>query len=114
MRATPAMAIALLLYPLYDLLRVTFLRILRGRSPFTADRKHLHHLFIDSGFSHRRSTFYIIIINLVAIIWAWIFRNQSILFVALTLLVGAIGITMLVWWYGEKGERKKAKGERKT
>lgn len=101
MRATPAMAIALLIYPLYDLLRIVVLRLIRGKSPFSADRNHIHHLFIDSGFSHRRSTFYILLINIAAVIWAWSLRNQPILIVILTLLGWSIAITLLVKWWGK-------------
>ena len=35
-----------LLYPLIDLLRVFFLRIKDGKSPFIADQRHLHHFFL--------------------------------------------------------------------
>lgn len=37
--------------PLFDLFRVFFSRLLRGRSPFSADRSHLHHLLADCGVS---------------------------------------------------------------
>jgi len=37
-------AVLVLLYPLIDLLRVFFLRIKDGHSPFVADQRHLHHL----------------------------------------------------------------------
>jgi UDP-GlcNAc:undecaprenyl-phosphate GlcNAc-1-phosphate transferase len=34
---------------------VIFRRIARGRSPFEADRIHLHHLFVDAGVPPRRA-----------------------------------------------------------
>lgn len=37
--------------PLFDLLRVFILRLLRGRNPFAADRSHLHHILADRGLS---------------------------------------------------------------
>ena len=36
-----------LLYPLIDLLRVFFLRIKDGKSPFVADNRHIHHFLIQ-------------------------------------------------------------------
>ena len=33
-----------LMYPLFDLLRVFVLRIKDGQSPFIADKRHIHHL----------------------------------------------------------------------
>lgn len=38
--------------PVFDLFRVFTLRLLHGKSPFAADRSHLHHLLADKGFSH--------------------------------------------------------------
>jgi hypothetical protein len=118
MRATPSVAIAVLIYPLFDLLRVVTLRLIRGRSPFSADRNHIHHLFIDAGISHRRSTFYILLITVSAIAIAWILRNQSILLVGLVLLAWILGITLWVKAWGRSKGRKaggqegKMKGKR--
>ena len=36
--------VIVLIYPLFDLLRVFVLRIINGESPFKADKRHLHHL----------------------------------------------------------------------
>lgn len=47
-----ANAISILIVPIFDTLRVMIMRILTGRSPFSPDRTHLHHAFVDSGFSH--------------------------------------------------------------
>jgi len=43
--------ILVLLYPLFDLLRVFIIRIKKGKSPFVADKKHLHHYFLQRGLS---------------------------------------------------------------
>ncbi|MAD13272.1 MAG: hypothetical protein CMC04_11250 [Flavobacteriaceae bacterium] len=45
--------IMVILYPLLDLLRVFILRIKNGRSPFTADQNHLHHLLVKKGITHK-------------------------------------------------------------
>ena len=42
-------AILVALYPLVDLLRVFILRIKDGKSPFKADKRHLHHLLLKRG-----------------------------------------------------------------
>jgi UDP-GlcNAc:undecaprenyl-phosphate/decaprenyl-phosphate GlcNAc-1-phosphate transferase len=55
-QAAPAMAIGILILPLFDTARVFTMRILRGRSPFSPDRLHIHHLLIDSGLSHMQAT----------------------------------------------------------
>jgi len=42
-------------YPLFDTVFAFARRILQGRSPFSADRGHLHHRIIDMGFNVRQS-----------------------------------------------------------
>lgn len=47
--SAPAIGFCILLLPLMDTLRVFGIRIFYGRSPFSADRNHIHHLFMDRG-----------------------------------------------------------------
>lgn len=51
-KAAPGVAVAAFLIPLLDMTRVFFLRLLKGQSPFAADRSHIHHLLLDLGLSH--------------------------------------------------------------
>lgn len=39
-------------YPVLDMAAVSLRRMKAGKSPFHADRSHLHHLLLDSGLSH--------------------------------------------------------------
>ncbi len=41
--------------PLFDTTLAFFRRILHGKSPFTADRGHIHHKLIDMGFNQKQS-----------------------------------------------------------
>jgi UDP-N-acetylmuramyl pentapeptide phosphotransferase/UDP-N-acetylglucosamine-1-phosphate transferase len=52
----PIFAVVLLIVPIFDTLRVFVVRVLNGRSPFHADRNHMHHVFIDNGMSHLQAT----------------------------------------------------------
>ncbi|MFA6126219.1 MAG: MraY family glycosyltransferase [Bacteroidales bacterium] len=106
MKAAPSVLIAILIYPLYDMIRVFTIRIAHGISPFKADRAHVHHLFLDAGYSHRRSTFYILVLNVMAIFFALVLRNASILVLGLSLLAAAIFTTLVV---REIGRRRIAK-----
>jgi len=40
----PALAMGVIGYPLFDLLRSFSIRIAKGHSPFRPDRNHIHHL----------------------------------------------------------------------
>lgn len=45
-------AVLILGYPVLDTLRVFSIRLANGTSPFSADRRHIHHVMLDKGFSH--------------------------------------------------------------
>ena len=55
-------AVLVILYPLVDLLRVFFLRIKDGKSPFDADQKHLHHMINKKIKKH----FFVVVYVLIA------------------------------------------------
>lgn len=42
----------IVLIPVFDTLRVFAVRIWKGKSPFSADKTHIHHLLTNQGFSH--------------------------------------------------------------
>jgi hypothetical protein len=67
-----AFALAALCIPVFDTLRVMFARIADGVSPFTPDKTHLHHLFIDMGFSHVGTSITIILINMLIVLLWWL------------------------------------------
>ena len=56
-QSVPAVSIGFLVIPLFDLLRAFSIRISRGRSPFSPDRNHLHHMLLDCGLSHMQATY---------------------------------------------------------
>ena len=68
--------LAVMSIPVFDTLRVMGVRIMRGGSPFSPDKTHLHHLFIEMGFSHIGTAFCILIINLL-IVGAWFLTWKS-------------------------------------
>ena len=45
----------LIFYPLIDITRTVFGRLLQKKSPFAPDRSHLHHLLLDKTRSHAKS-----------------------------------------------------------
>ena len=66
----PAFFVSVGCIPVFDTLRVMTMRILRGRSPFSPDKSHLHHLFIDMVFSHLGAALSILLLNgLVVFSW---------------------------------------------
>lgn len=56
--------------PVFDTLRVMSARIMKKRSPFNPDKTHLHHIFLELGFSHTGTTVCILSLNFLVIV-AW-------------------------------------------
>jgi UDP-N-acetylmuramyl pentapeptide phosphotransferase/UDP-N-acetylglucosamine-1-phosphate transferase len=54
----PVFVLCILAYPSVDTLRVFILRIMSKKSPFSADRNHIHHILIDKKFNHGWASFF--------------------------------------------------------
>lgn len=74
-QSAPALAIAILIHPLYDTLRVFVRRAIKGNSPFKPDKNHIHHMLIELGLSHMQSTGVLVLTNLVLIVVAYKLRT---------------------------------------
>ena len=59
----PLIAISMISIPVLDIIRVIIVRILNRKSLFAADRNHLHHILLDSGMTHLRTSLFLTVIN---------------------------------------------------
>jgi UDP-GlcNAc:undecaprenyl-phosphate GlcNAc-1-phosphate transferase len=87
-RGIPVVTIGILIIPLFDTLRVFMIRMFQGRSPFSADRNHLHHLLTDLGLTHVWATVSLISFNLIIVAIVLGFqkaRSEAVLSVVLAL-----------------------------
>lgn len=50
---------------LFDTFRVIVIRLLNNKSPFLADRNHIHHVLVDAGLSHFKASIILVSINLI-------------------------------------------------
>lgn len=66
----PVLLLAILSYPLFDLLRVFAIRIKQGRSPFSADSNHIHHRLLRLGLNHKKATLVLCLCNTAVIVFA--------------------------------------------
>lgn len=71
------LSVAILFYPLFDLLRVFIIRISQKKSPFVADKKHIHHTIIKKVKSHFVTSFIIVLSNLILLILCLLLTNKS-------------------------------------
>ena len=76
------LALSLICLPVFDMIRVCLYRIYHKKNPFVADRGHIHHLFVDLGFSKNKTLFSILLIQLFLILFFFILieSNPIILF----------------------------------
>lgn len=103
----PVFVLGIVLIPVFDTLRVFAIRIWKGKSPFEADKTHIHHLLTNSGFSHSFTARLICCIHafiLFEVYWLRQLNQELILaiLVAIMLLVIAI-LKSLYLLFGKKG-----------
>lgn len=87
--ASPAVAIGIMSIPIFDMIRVFGVRVLKRKSPFNPDRIHLHHLLIDLGFSHRQLAFSLFVWNLLVIAVCFALRDyksSTLLFILIAII----------------------------
>ena len=61
----PVFVLCILAYPSVDTIRVFIVRILAGKSPFAADRNHIHHLLVDKDFNHSWASFFAVMYSAI-------------------------------------------------
>jgi UDP-GlcNAc:undecaprenyl-phosphate/decaprenyl-phosphate GlcNAc-1-phosphate transferase len=99
-----AVAFAILIVPLLDTLRVFGIRIFHGKSPFTPDRNHVHHLLLDNGLNHPTVTLTCVAINIGFIALAWFGQPLGPNYLIMIMLILSFsGLGML---YYRKSRRK--------
>jgi UDP-N-acetylmuramyl pentapeptide phosphotransferase/UDP-N-acetylglucosamine-1-phosphate transferase len=95
-----AVAIGVIIIPLFDTMRVFITRMLRGKSPLEADRRHIHHLLIDYGYSHMEATAILVGANMVYITLVFALHDRLDLHLLLLLLL--LSIAGLTYWMHER------------
>lgn len=106
--------LAVLIIPVFDTLRVMTFRILRGTSPFSPDKTHLHHILFRLHFSHIGTTLTEIFLNiLIFTTWfaSWRLGASVELQLYVVILLGFL-CTFGFYWYGAAMEKRQGLGWR--
>jgi UDP-GlcNAc:undecaprenyl-phosphate GlcNAc-1-phosphate transferase len=91
-----ALPLLLLGLPIIDTLMVMTQRLIERRSPFSADRNHIHHRLLALGLDHHEAVATIYIVQGCLFVAAWFMRYESdALIVCLFLVVAAVVIGTL-------------------
>ena len=63
----PVAALWFIALPLFDTVGIMFRRIMKGRSPFLADREHFHHVLLLAGYSVAQSVGIMTVLSIIGV-----------------------------------------------
>ena len=73
----PIFALSIVMIPVFDTLRVFALRIWSGRSPFSPDKNHIHHLLTNNGWSHSIAAKILCGVHALVLILGYLLKDVS-------------------------------------
>jgi UDP-GlcNAc:undecaprenyl-phosphate GlcNAc-1-phosphate transferase len=100
-----ALPLLLLGIPIIDTLMVMTQRIVERRSPFQADRNHVHHRLLALGFDHHEAVLIIYLLQGSLFVAAWFLRYESDLTILASfalvagLTIGALQVAARLDWH---------------
>jgi UDP-N-acetylmuramyl pentapeptide phosphotransferase/UDP-N-acetylglucosamine-1-phosphate transferase len=109
--STPSVSIAVLIVPLYDTLRIIVLRWHSRQSFFVADNRHIHHMMLRAGFTHKQATLTISVFNILMIALALLLDGIGILWLGLVLLSICGMATYILYLSVKRVEAPKSAGQ---
>ncbi|MCW3081337.1 MraY family glycosyltransferase [Segetibacter sp.] len=112
--AAPAVGFGILLLPLMDTLRVFTIRVVQGRSPFSPDRNHIHHLFLSRGFNHKSVTLICALTTILASIASFAFQGIGTSLLIVALIISFFAIVYVLTYQKSKYKLRAIKGEVKS
>jgi UDP-N-acetylmuramyl pentapeptide phosphotransferase/UDP-N-acetylglucosamine-1-phosphate transferase len=101
-QSSPAFVIGMLILPLFDTLRIFVIRISQGKSPFAADRQHIHHRMLELGFTHLQSTIMLVAGNGFFIVFCYSFQNLGSVPLMLILLTISTSLSYVILKFAKK------------
>jgi UDP-GlcNAc:undecaprenyl-phosphate GlcNAc-1-phosphate transferase len=91
--------VIVLAVPLYDLVVVSFIRLMRGKSPFVGDTNHFSHRLVARGMSRRTAVLCLYLISAATAVAAIILAHAPSTFIAIFVFVQTLlilGVVMLL------------------
>lgn len=100
--------VAAIALPVVDLIMAVVRRVSQGKSPFSADRKHIHHRLLALGHTHRRTVLVLYIwvsaIAFGAVSFSIVPALYALAFTVVSLLTAFVA-TLVPWMRGKIGPR---------
>jgi UDP-GlcNAc:undecaprenyl-phosphate GlcNAc-1-phosphate transferase len=104
---SPILPLFVIGLPIIDTLSVMAQRLMEGKSPFKADKNHLHHKLMNLGLFHSESVVIIYFIHAISVCIAFIFRYESDRFLLISFIMFAAGIILVIFIAEDRGWRIK-------
>lgn len=98
-------AVGIIFIPVFDTFRVFINRIFNGKSPFRADRHHIHHVLIDMGLSHSQVCTILLTFNVFFILLAFLVRTIPPSFAIGLLFVSGIASFQILRYFRNRHEQ---------
>jgi len=92
----PLFILSIVFIPVFDTLRVFAMRMWKGKSPFEADRTHIHHLLTNAGFSHVFATRLICGLHGFILLEVYWLRDIKQEYILLLLIVFMMAVTLIL------------------
>jgi UDP-GlcNAc:undecaprenyl-phosphate/decaprenyl-phosphate GlcNAc-1-phosphate transferase len=93
---TPVFVLGVVMIPVFDTLRVFAMRMWRGKSPFAADRTHMHHLLTNAGYGHVFAVRVICVIHALILMEVYVLNGMRQEYMLIILAAFMILITLLL------------------
>lgn len=107
--AAPSVALGILFIPLFDTLRVSVIRILKGNSPFIPDKNHIHHRLLGMGLSQVSTVLVLAAMNVLVIVYVVSFAEWGNLNMLLSLLAFSLMLSIFLGVYKSRGAQRVSK-----
>ena len=94
--------ISVLFVPVFDAFRVFRRRIKAGKSPFQADKTHLHHLILLTGLKHKMASFFIVTLTTIIAIIGFLSFQFAGLTISITMMLFVFFVITTALQFNEK------------
>ncbi len=112
MNSAPAVAIGILIVPIVDTTRIFIYRISRGKSPFSADKNHIHHRMLTLGFTHLQTSLIIGAINIFFVILSFSLRNIGVIWLTVINMSLGLFFSYIPAFFINRKKKKRLAGRR--
>lgn len=96
--SAPAIAVSILIVPVFDSLRIFCVRILKGKSPFLGDRDHIHHRLGRLGLKPDQIVCITLVLNIFIIsLTIWLQHLGNFLLIVLLITICVLYNAVITW-----------------